>query len=250
MEMARRTDIGCVRDLNEDSTGLIQTTPGTVIAVVADGMGGHQAGDVASRYAVETIEKILSKESLTIPTEEKSDLLLHAVGKANENVYNLAKKNNQYQGMGTTMVVAIVDPNEVVLAHVGDSRAYMLHKGGLYQLTEDHTYVEILRRHGQITEEEARNHPQRNMIVRAVGTSEEVEVDLINTPWGKDDVLLLCSDGLTSEVEDRDIGLVLSSSTMTLDEKADRLIQMALDAGGKDNISLILLKNTVGPATS
>lgn len=248
--MAQRTDIGRVRDLNEDSIGLLQTKSGAVIAIVADGMGGHQAGDVASRTAVETIEKVLSAESLDASTEEKSDLLLHAVGKANETVYSLAARNSQFQGMGTTVVAAIVDEKEVVLAHVGDSRAYMLHKGGLYQLTEDHSYVNILRKHGQITAEEARNHPQRNMIVRAVGTNEEVEVDLINTPWGSEDVLLLCSDGLTTMVGEREIGLVLSSTTMTLEEKADQLLRMALDAGGTDNISLILLKHTGRSARS
>jgi protein phosphatase len=250
MELARRTDIGRVRDLNEDSTGLIVTKSGAVIAIVADGMGGHQAGDVASRKTVETIEKVLSVEKLDVSTDEKSELLLQAVGKANEKVYTMAKQNSKYSGMGTTVIAAIVDEREVVLAHVGDSRAYMLHKNGLYQLTEDHSFVNILQKHGQITPEEAAKHPQRNMIVRAVGTNEEVEVDLINTPWGKDDILLLCSDGLTTMVSERDIGIVLSSATMTLDEKADKLIKLALDAGGTDNISLILLRHTGGSATS
>jgi protein phosphatase len=145
--------------------------------------------------------------------------------------------------MGTTVVGAVIDLKEVVLAHVGDSRAYMLHDGGLYQLTEDHSYVNMLQKHGQITAEEAKNHPQRNMIVRAVGTSDEVEVDLITTPWGEDDILLLCSDGLTTMVSEREIGEVLSLAGETMEEKADRLLQMALDAGGKDNVSLILLKH-------
>ncbi|MBA4494763.1 Stp1/IreP family PP2C-type Ser/Thr phosphatase [Paenactinomyces guangxiensis] len=250
MEMARRTDIGRVRDLNEDSIGLVETKSGVVIAIVADGMGGHQAGDVASQNTVETVKKVLSNQALDVSTEEKSDILLHAVGKANEKIYTLASKNTQFQGMGTTVVAAIVDEREVVIAHVGDSRAYMLHKGGLYQLTEDHSYVNILQKHGQITPEEARNHPQRNMIVRAVGTSEEVEVDLINTPWRDEDVLLLCSDGLTTMVDERQIGLVLSSSTMSLEQQADQLVQMALDAGGTDNISLILLKHTGRSAAS
>jgi len=249
MEMARRTDIGRVRDLNEDSTGLIKSKSGQIIAIVADGMGGHQAGDVASREAVETIERVLGAQILDVSTDEKSDLLLHAVGKANEKVYNLAQQNDDLQGMGTTVIAAIVDEREVVLAHVGDSRAYMLHKGGLYQLTEDHSYVNILRRSGQITDEEARTHHLKNLIVRAVGTNEEVEVDLINTPWSGEDVLLICSDGLTSMVEDRQIGIVLSSTSMTLDEKADKLIELALEAGGTDNISLILLRHTGGSAT-
>ncbi|MFC7442388.1 Stp1/IreP family PP2C-type Ser/Thr phosphatase [Laceyella putida] len=250
MLMARRTDIGCVRDLNEDSTGLIVTKSGAVIAIVADGMGGHQAGDVASREAVDTIQKVLRVEDLDVSTDEKSDLLLHAVGKANERVYTLATENSHMQGMGTTTIAAIVDEHEVVLAHVGDSRAYVLHNGGLYQLTEDHSYVNLLRKHGQITEEEARNHPQRNMIVRAVGTSEDVEVDLINTPWSDGDLLLLCSDGLTTMVSEREIGIVMSSTSMNIEEKADKLIQLALEAGGNDNISLILLQHTGRSATS
>lgn len=250
MELARRTDKGRVRDLNEDSTGLIVTKSGAVIAIVADGMGGHLAGDVASRKTVDTIEKVIAAQPLDISTDEKSNLLLQAVGKANESVYKMASANNQYKGMGTTVIVSIVDTSEVVLAHVGDSRAYILHKDGLYQLTEDHSYVNLLRKHGQITAEEAKNHPQRNMIVRAVGTSEEVEVDLINTPWKQGDTLLLCSDGLTTMINEREIGLVLSSTTMSLDEKADQLIKMALDAGGTDNISLILLRHTGRSATS
>lgn len=248
--MARRTDIGRVRDHNEDSIGLIVTKTGTVIAIVADGMGGHQAGDVASREAVDTIKKVLLRENLDVSTDEKSDLLLHAVGKANERVYTLATENSHMQGMGTTTIATIVDEHEVVLAHVGDSRAYMLHNDGLYQLTEDHSYVNLLRKHGQITAEEARNHPQRNMIVRAVGTSEDVEVDLINTPWSEGDLLLLCSDGLTTMVSEREIGIVLSSTTMDTDQKADKLIQLALEAGGNDNISLILLQHTGRSATS
>jgi serine/threonine protein phosphatase PrpC len=248
MEITRRTDIGRVRDLNEDSIGLVVTKSGAVIAIVADGMGGHQAGDVASREAVTMIEQVLCAQPLDISTDEKSDLLLHAVGKANEKIYGLATRNSQYQGMGTTVIAAIIDEREVVLAHVGDSRAYVLHKGGLYQLTEDHSYVNLLQKNNLITPEEAANHPQRNMIVRAVGTSEEVEVDLINTPWSPGDLLLICSDGLTTMVSEREIGLVLSSTTMTLDEKADQLLQMALDAGGTDNISLILVRHT-GKAT-
>jgi PPM family protein phosphatase len=244
MEMVQRTNIGKVRDLNEDSTSLTQTQSGFVIAIVTDGMGGHQAGDIASRKAVEIIESKLKSCFLDVSTEEKKDLLLKAVGEANEKVYLLAMENAQLKGMGTTAIASIVDDKEIVLAHVGDSRAYVLHKDGLYQLTVDHSYVEFLKKHGQITAEEAETHPQRNMILRAVGTNEEVEVDLINTPWNQENIFLVCSDGLTTMVSEKDIGLVLSSSTMTLDEQADKLIELALDSGGKDNISLILLKHT------
>lgn len=244
MEMTRRTNVGRVRDHNEDSTGLIQMESGTVVAIVADGMGGHLAGDVASRLAVDTIEQTVRIEDVDGTTEDRSDLLIYAISKANEKVHQLGQEKTQCKGMGTTVVTVIADEDEVVIAHVGDSRAYMLHNNGLYQLTEDHSFVNVLLRHGQITPEEARNHPQRNMIVRAVGTSEEVEIDVASTPWKKDNILLLCSDGLNTEVEERQIGLILSSTSMTLEEKADELIRRALEAGGKDNVSLILLKHT------
>lgn len=243
MEIAHRTDVGLVRDLNEDSTSLVRREDGSVLVIVADGMGGHQAGEIASQTTVQVIESTLQSQNFQVSTEERTNLLLDAVGKANAEVFDLAKNNQQYQGMGTTVIVGIIDHNEVVLGHVGDSRAYMLHKGGLYQLTEDHTYVNLLQKYGQITTEEAKNHPQRNMIVRAIGTAEDVEVDLIHTPWGQDDMLLLCSDGLTDMVTEREIGLVLSSDK-SADSKAEELIQLAIQAGGKDNISVILLKNT------
>jgi PPM family protein phosphatase len=242
MEMVQRTDVGRVRDLNEDSSGLIRTPSGAVIAMIADGMGGHQAGELASRYAVETIEKILLSSSLELTTEQRRELLRTSVAEANQNVYHLAAQNRQMQGMGTTTIAAIVDEQEVVLAHVGDSRAYMLHNDGLYQLTKDHTYIEFLKENGQITEEEAKNHPQRHMILRAVGTNEEVEIDIIHTLWGREDILLFCSDGLTTMVPDREIGLILSSISLSLPAKADQLLERALDAGGTDNISLILLQ--------
>jgi PPM family protein phosphatase len=244
MEMTQRSDVGRVRDVNEDSSNLVETPSGMIIAIVADGMGGHQAGELASRYAVETIEKILSQPLPNPTTEQKSQLLQKAVIEANQVVYHFSSQNNEMQGMGTTTITAMIDDREVVLAHVGDSRAYLLHSDKLYQLTKDHTYIEFLKEHGQITEEEAKNHPQRHMILRAVGTSEQIEIDTIHTLWKKEDILLLCSDGLTTMVPDREIGLLLSSVTLTLEQKADQLLAKALDAGGADNITLILLKNT------
>ena len=182
-------------------------------------------------------------------TEEQKKRLSEAVVKANAEVHQLAAGNEQYRGMGTTVIAAVVSESEVVLAHIGDSRAYILHDGGLYQLTEDHSLVNMLLKHGQITEEEARTHPHRNMIVKALGTNTEVEADIIVTPWEKEDTLLICSDGLTGLVEERDIGLVLTSD-VPLSEQADRLVQLALDAGGTDNISLILIKNSGGTTPS
>ncbi|SHE60747.1 Serine/threonine protein phosphatase PrpC [Seinonella peptonophila] len=243
MKMVQRSHVGKVRDHNEDCVGLYQANGGVVIGVVADGLGGHNAGEIASQETVQIMKENLGSLPPGLSTQSKIDELSTAIEKANKRVYDLANKNGKLQGMGCTVVTVIAEEDLLVIAHVGDSRAYLLHKGGLYQLTEDHSFVNILRKHGQITEEEARNHPKRNMIVRAVGTNESVEVDLIDTPWREGDIMLLCSDGLTSMVSDREIGLVLTSSQLNMEEKADRLIDLALDAGGADNISLILLEH-------
>ncbi|WP_246142944.1 Stp1/IreP family PP2C-type Ser/Thr phosphatase [Pasteuria penetrans] len=245
MEMVQRTDIGHVRSHNEDRTSLTRTACGTILALVADGMGGHQAGELASRYAVETIQGVFVPDTLKVSTDEKRNKLFQSVQAANRKIFELAQGDPNLLDMGTTVLASLVDEHEIVLAHVGDSRAYLLRGERLYRLTVDHTYVEILKQHGQITEEEAKNHPQRHWIVHAVGTKkEDVKVDIVNTPWEEKDILLLCSDGLTAMVEDREIGLFLASRTMTLEEKADSLLQRALDAGGTDNISLILLRHT------
>ncbi len=247
MEIVQRTNVGKVRDHNEDSLGLFRMSDEMVLAVVADGLGGHDAGEVASMEAVKIFEKEAKKISAKLTTEERGNYLSLIIGKANEKVYKLAqakmKHGKNKNGMGTTVVAAVVDPKGIVVAHVGDSRAYLLHNNGLYQMTEDHTFVNLLIKNGQISEEEAYHHPKRNVLTRAVGTAEEVDVDISDNPWKTDDIILLCSDGLTSMIDDRDIGWVLSSTSISLEEKADRLIELALNAGGTDNISLILLQN-------
>lgn len=248
MEKAWQTHRGRVREHNEDSVGLFQSEKGVTVAVLADGMGGHQAGDVASRSAVDIVRRELMTLSPEMSTEERRRRSLEAVTAANREVYALSSRHKGYKGMGTTCITAVVTEEEVVLAHIGDSRAYLLHDEGLYQLTEDHSLVNVLKKHGEITEEEARVHPQRNVLVRALGTNEEVEADLIVTPWYKKDTLLLCTDGLFNMVSVHDIGMVLTSE-MPVSRQAEILVQKALDAGGTDNISLILLRNT-GDMTS
>lgn len=239
-----------MRDHNEDSIVLFKPKHDVVVGVVADGLGGHSAGEIASQETIQIVENKLNSLSGGLSIQAKIDYLTESIEKSNEKIYDLAKDNGKLQGMGCTVVAVIAEAHELVIAHVGDSRAYLLHKGGLYQLTEDHSFVNVLKKHGQITAEEAKHHPKRNMVVRAVGTSESVEVDLIDTPWAEGDVLMLCSDGLTDMVDDREIGIILSSTTMGIEEKADRLVDMALDAGGVDNISLILLEHVKRSATS
>jgi PPM family protein phosphatase len=242
MEKAWLTHKGRVREHNEDSVGLFQSDHGVPVAVLADGMGGHQAGDVASRTAVQVIQRELGGLTPEAGTEERREWMLNAVTAANREIYEMASRNKGYKGMGTTVIAAVPGKDKVTLAHVGDSRAYLLHEDGLYQLTEDHSLVNVLKKHGEITEEEARVHPQRNVIVRSVGTNEEVETDFIVTPWYSGDILLICSDGLCDMVPVDVIGTILTSS-LPLQEQANRLLESALEAGGKDNISVILIKN-------
>jgi len=242
MEMVTRTNVGCVRDLNEDSTVLQKTTSGYIVAVVADGMGGHNAGDVASKEATSVICDLLMDVPLSANIDEKKNYLLRAVERANESIYNLSSKDPNLKGMGTTVIASLVDSGEIVLAHVGDSRAYILKNKELCKLTTDHSYVEFLKEHGQLTDEEAKSHPQRNMILRAVGTNRSVEIDLIHSSFGLGETLLLCTDGLTTMLSEEDICKVLNSD-LSIAKKADNLIEMALSMGGKDNISIILIEN-------
>ncbi|GGE16799.1 serine/threonine phosphatase stp [Marinithermofilum abyssi] len=243
MEKAWQTHKGRVREYNEDSVGLFQSDEGVTVAVVADGMGGHQAGDVASQSAVRIIRQRLMSLSPRMDTNELRRRSEEAVLAANREVYQMAASHKGYKGMGTTVITAVLSPEEVVLAHIGDSRAYLLHNEGLYQLTEDHSLVNVLKKHGEITEEEAKVHPQRNVLVRALGTNEEVEADMIVTPWYEGDTLLLCSDGLYNMVGVDEIGTILTSG-LSVQEQSDLLVEKALEAGGVDNISVILIKHT------
>lgn len=246
MEKAWLTHEGRVRKNNEDSVCLFQSAKGVDVAVLADGMGGHQAGEVASKTAVRIIQEKLSALTAAMSTKERQQRAFDAAKAANDEVYKMATQNKKYQGMGTTLISAVLGREEIVLAHVGDSRAYLLHNNGLYQVTEDHSLVNVLRQHGEITEEEAKVHPQRNVIVRSVGTNETVEPDIIVTPWYRGDILLLCSDGLSDLVETDEIGTILTSP-LSLKQQADRLLQLALDAGGTDNISIALVKHNNKP---
>ncbi|MCS1351389.1 Stp1/IreP family PP2C-type Ser/Thr phosphatase [Mechercharimyces sp. CAU 1602] len=240
MEMAWRTHTGKVRDHNEDRVGLFETQKGLLVAVVADGMGGHQAGEIASQQVVDVVKRELAELTLDAPTVQIKRRLEEAVKLANREVYQMAEADDSLKGMGTTAIVAVVREKEIVLAHVGDSRAYLLHRGGLYQLTEDHTLVNELKKHGEITEEEALHHPQKNIIVKAIGTDSSVEPDLVTTPWSHGDTLLLCSDGLVDMVKVNQIGKTMTSER-SIAAQADHLLEHALAAGGVDNISLILV---------
>ncbi len=237
-----RSDVGKVREINEDYVYVSETFPsGLLLAIVADGMGGHLAGEVASKSAVETVcdvlEPIITK-NLTI--EEYKDGLKKAIDIANLEVYEKSLKNDGYKGMGTTIVVAIISPEWIILGHIGDSRAYLINKQIVKQLTVDHSLVNELLLNGQISEEEASSHPQKNVITRALGTEEVVKLDIDHISWGEGETIILCTDGLSNYLSDEMLFQVVHEKD-TIDETADHLVSIANEAGGNDNISLVIV---------
>ena len=245
-----RTDLGRKRTLNEDSYVVQEENR---LFVVADGMGGHAAGEVASAMAVETIGDFFaltnSSEDITWPFEIDENLpieankLKTAIRLANRNIHRSAIEQHRLEGMGTTIVGVTVMPeqNRVCVGHVGDSRAYLVREGELWSLTTDHSWVNVQVMLGQITEEEARYHPMKNIITRALGTKEDVEVDITVRDVYPGDSILLCSDGLSGMVDEKDILQTVLSRKEDLDKATEELIRRANAHGGDDNITVILI---------
>jgi protein phosphatase len=225
-----KTDTGRQRRENEDCA--FARAP---VFVVADGMGGAQAGEVASRIAVEAFAQGLPDSGTP---EER---LATRAREANRRIYELSRSQHERAGMGTTLTAAYLDDSELAIAHVGDSRAYLLRDGSLKRLTQDHSLVDELVRRGKLTEEQAAEHPQRSIITRALGPEPTVEVDTWTYPVSAGDVLLLCSDGLTSMVPEERVQEILASSP-SLKSAAEALIAEANDAGGRDNITVVLAR--------
>jgi protein phosphatase len=230
-DQAYRTDTGRQRSANEDS--VFVRSP---IFVVADGMGGAQAGEVASNAAAEAFDRDL-------PEAPPERILRETIEAANRQIHDLARDDPSRAGMGTTVTAAIVDAanEEVSIGHVGDSRAYRLREGKLEQLTRDHSLVEEMRRKGQITDAQAEDHPQRSIITRALGPEPEVEVDLQTVPAAAGDVFLICSDGLTTMVEEAKIAAALSGSE-SMSAAVRALVDEANRAGGRDNITALAFR--------
>ena len=229
-EQAHRTDTGRQRNANEDA--YFAKPP---LFAVADGMGGAQAGEVASRLAAESFEAVGRGE-------ESPETYLRAIARtANARIHRLAEADSSRSGMGTTLTAALVDDDEVGFAHVGDSRAYLYRDGDLKLLTSDHSLVEELRRQGRLTDEQAEDHPQRSIITRALGPEREVEIDTMTYRARPGDVYLLCSDGLTTMVREERIATALADAP-TLDAAVSRLVSEANEAGGRDNITLVAFR--------
>lgn len=232
------TDVGRKRKINQDSIFASDRPVGNLpnLYIVADGMGGHNAGDFASRYAVNTVREFIAGSREKNPVK----LINEAIRLANSGIIREAGEHEEMYGMGTTIVVTTVIDQYVYTANVGDSRLY-LYDGTLKQITRDHSLVEEMVMLGEITEEEARTHPDRHIITRAVGAAEEVEVDFFDYQLPPDSQILMCSDGLTNMVRDEEIRKILGRSE-SLETKVRSLIETANENGGKDNIAVIMIR--------
>jgi protein phosphatase len=230
IEQAHRTDTGRQRNANEDA--YYARPP---VFAVADGMGGAQAGEVASQIAAEAFGSAEDR------TDAPERYLSQVVKSANERIHELAERDASRSGMGTTLTAALIDDDEVSLAHVGDSRAYVYRDGDLRRLTSDHSLVEELRRQGRLTDAQAEEHPQRSIITRALGPEPDVEVDTMSFAARPGDVFLLCSDGLTTMVPESRIAMILERAP-DLDAAVARMVKEANQGGGRDNITVVAFR--------
>jgi len=244
LEVATATHPGMVRSHNEDS---LAADAEIGLAVLADGMGGYNAGEVASGIAVELIrtemKKSLSNKSPEELNGQNAEQLIemHST-RANTTIYKASQSQPQYSGMGTTLVVALWHDNQLTVGHIGDSRLYRLRGGALEQITRDHSLLQEQIDSGMITKEQARHSQNKNLVTRAVGIDPEVETEIHTYSVQPGDVYLLCSDGLSDMVTDEDVQLTLASLAANLPLAAEQLVQLANDNGGRDNISVILVR--------
>lgn len=240
MESYAMTDIGSRRQVNQDYVYCSDDAVGLLpnLYIVADGMGGHKAGDFASRYSVSEFEKeIKEQKARTIIGSMEG-----AVRLVNERLLKEAEAEPEYHGMGTTFVAACITQESLYVLNIGDSRLYLLsEKGTIRQITQDHSLVEEKILRGEIERKDAKNHPEKNVITRALGAAEQVVPDFFEVELEAGDYVLLCSDGLTNMVEDINIKEIVLQKDTSLEEKAEKLIDLANENGGKDNISLVLV---------
>lgn len=241
MEIGVCSDVGRIREVNQDSYYYSEDSK-FPLYVVADGMGGHNAGEIASSMAIEAIKEtfIQKKDALENNRIEIPLFINEVLVKANENVLNQAVRVEAYKGMGTTTTMLYLHENIAYIGHLGDSRAYLLSDDRIIQLTQDHSLVAELVRKGSISEEEAANHPQKNIITRALGTQKEVKIDILTRDVKKNDFILLCTDGLTNMVSEEKMKETILMSD-SVQEACERLIDLANESGGLDNTTVMII---------
>ena len=236
MKTFSKTDVGMVREVNQDYVFVTEAPIGNLpnLLVVADGMGGHRAGEYASRLTVEVL-----KQELAASTEESPEAMMkNAITRANERVLEAARQDAKLSGMGTTLVVATVIDRTLYFANVGDSRLYLL-SDDIKQLSKDHSLVQEMVRLGGINQEEAKSHPDKNIITRAIGAKDEVDIDFYEYRLKKGDIILMCTDGLSNMVEDEEMLHIVKCSRDVV-EAVEQLIERAKEHGGSDNIGVIV----------
>lgn len=233
MKVVALSNTGLVRLKNEDNY-LVDEALGLLL--ICDGMGGHNGGDVASRIAVETIEKEYRNSSIT----QTGQKLVEALKKANIAIFNQAQKEPSLHGMGTTATAAVISEKTMEIAHIGDSRLYIIRSGSMRKATRDHTLAEQFLADGLLKPEEMRSNPYNHILTRALGVEEDVSIDHYQESLEADDIIMLCSDGLSDLVSEEEMLVVLGDGSLNLNQAAQGLIEKALNYGGSDNITIIL----------
>ena len=239
MKFTVESDIGKKRAVNEDRA-MVLTHDKLQLAVVADGMGGHNAGDVASTMAVDGFQKAF-ESAPGLHADAKQQWLEKTVKRVNKEIYHYSLTHEACRGMGTTIIAALIDQQKASICHVGDSRAYFIAEHQIEQITRDHSYVNVLVETGQISEEEAQTHPQKNYIIKSLGTEATIEPDYYQVQLLPYSYLLICSDGLSNKITPSELHSVIVAEA-TLQQKGRTLIELANQYGGEDNISFILLE--------
>lgn len=240
MQIWGLTDPGNIRSQNQDAYNIVEFGHDRALMIVCDGMGGAKSGNVASSMAAEAfVAEARRSQRLALSVERVKQILLGALELANKAVYEHAKLCDEYSGMGTTLVAAFLLKNTAVVINVGDSRAYHFSAQGVHQVTRDHSIVELMVQRGELTPEQAKTYPGKNLITRAVGTEPEVEGDLYVQELHKDDCLLLCSDGLSNEMDDQEI-LFEVVHGMKKSTCCERLLSIAKNRGAPDNVTVVL----------
>lgn len=239
MTMTGKTDPGMVRANNEDS---IITRPDLGLAVLADGMGGHLAGEVASAMAIDLVNQFFENAAQRSGKLNYSDVVSDSITLANSAIFELSQNKPECAGMGSTVVVTFFENNKVYVGHVGDSRLYRLRDGKLQQITEDHSLVQELVSRGLLSKDEAIESTNKNLVTRALGIEAGVQIDLNEDAWINGDIYLLCSDGLSDVLRDSQIEEILAANMENLEHAIDQLIKTVNENGGPDNVSIILVQ--------
>ncbi len=243
MKIYAQTDIGLVRQVNQDAFYISEENEKYKLCILADGMGGYTGGEIASRLACMSAAKYIKgnfNSEKEYAKEELMQIIRMAMEYSNEIVYEKSREEKELEQMGTTMEVCLIYNNRVYIGHIGDSRIYRIRQNIMRKITVDHSYVQKLVKDGTITKEEAINHPKKNMLMKALGCEEQIEPDVMVKGFNPKDIILMCSDGLTNMISEQEIYNIVEQDTQNAVEK---LIKKAKELGGRDNITVIIIEN-------